>query len=130
MCPSCPHACMTPAFDERYGASLSSSTGSASMSARSSVTGPVLAASQRREYARLSNAGTNFVESKAAQLALDEGRRLVLLHRELRMRVKVPAIPNELVVANHGCCWSAAASLPPAAGFSSVSERLRVGGHF
>ena len=64
--------------------------------------GPILAASQRREYARLSNGGTNFVKSKAAQLALDEGRRLTLLHRELRLRVKVTAISNELVVTNHG----------------------------
>ena len=60
---------------------------------------------ERRENARFPDAGTNLVEITRAQLAFDERRGLVLLERQLRVRVKVTAEANQLLDRHPNLRW-------------------------
>ena len=114
---------------ERYGTSLSSRTGSASMSARSSVTGPGLPPRSVASTPVLPMPVRISSKPARAQLALDELRRFELLERELGMRVKVTPVSTSSSLRTMACSWSAAA---PTSGrrIWPGRERLRVGGRF
>ena len=88
--PSCPQACITPGRVETCGMSFSSRIGSASMSARRTTTLPGPGAVQPR-HDRGPGRPLDLEPAERAQRLLDEGRRLVLLERQLGVRVQVPA---------------------------------------
>ena len=95
VCASWPHACILPGTRDANGRAFFSSIGSASMSARIPIVGPVarLREAQRSRSSRCRSAG----DPEPVQERLDALRGLVLVERELGMLVDPPPDVDHVV---------------------------------
>ena len=123
VCTSCPHACITPTFCERYGVSFSSRIGSASMSARTATHLPGCPPLSSATTPCFGHAGLHLQPERAQTLRHQRGRARLLVGK-LGMPVNVaPRLdePREHLVDRLRKTASRAGSSPMAA----VAHRRR-----